>query len=89
MSNEELDNLDPSFYAIWNLRDALEKMIEKHPCQNTVDPSRCTVPPGGAPASTHGSMRSKGKVAKCAPLKGFGVTVQTERLLRVARGSIL
>ena len=41
MSNEELDNLDPSFYAIWNLRDALEKMIEKHPCQNTVDPSRC------------------------------------------------
>src|SRR5690606_9182712 len=36
-----------------------------------------TVPPSGQPARMHGLMRSGGKVAKWAPLKGRVGTVQT------------
>ena len=39
-----------------------------------------TVPPSGQPANTHGSIRSLGKVAKCAPLNAFVVTVHTDLL---------
>src|SRR5690606_5258930 len=35
--------------------------------------------PGRLPARMHGSTRSGGKVAKCAPLKGFLAIVHTER----------
>src|SRR5690606_13699175 len=41
-----------------------------------------TIPPGGDPAKMHGSIRSGGNTAKCAPLKGRVATVQTVRLLR-------
>ena len=41
-----------------------------------------TTPPLGQPASMHGSISFGGNVAKCAPLNGRVVTVQTERRLR-------
>nr|AKH46655.1 DNA adenine methylase [uncultured marine virus] len=41
-----------------------------------------TTAPRGAPARMHGSMSFGGNVAKCAPLYGRVVTVQTLRLLR-------
>ena len=39
-----------------------------------------TVPSLGHPARTHGVIKSGGNTAKCAPVNGFVVTVQTERL---------
>src|SRR5690606_4281921 len=39
-----------------------------------------TIPPSGHPASIHGSIKSGGNVAKCAPLNGFVATVHTVRL---------
>src|SRR3990167_7181470 len=41
-----------------------------------------TTPSFGHPARIHGNIKSSGNVAKCAPLNGFVVTVQTECLLR-------
>ena len=36
-----------------------------------------TIPPSGQPALIQGSIKSLGKVAKCASLQGFVVIVQT------------
>ena len=36
-----------------------------------------TTPPSGQPALIQGSIKSLGKVAKCAPLKGLVIIVQT------------
>jgi hypothetical protein len=44
-----------------------------------------TVPPSGQPANTHGSIKSFGKVAKCAPLNGLVVIVHTDLLFFLAR----
>lgn len=43
-----------------------------------------TIPPSGHPALMQSTIKSCGKVAKCASLKGFVVTVQTLFLLASA-----
>src|SRR5690554_1460051 len=42
----------------------------------------------GEPARIHGSIRSGGNTAKCAPLNGFVETVQTVRLLRLLKSLV-
>ena len=45
-----------------------------------------TIPPGGLPASTHGSTSFSGNVAKCAPLNPAVATLHTSRLFRYGFG---